>query len=204
MADKSSSSRKQSKESRTDRGRSPPSSSRQNKDRAEKVKHRTPTPHPAKRSSAQLFGPQPPPPPSAVPASVEPRPRATVGQANEPSVSDPVLLGDDDLWDSQNSPRSPAVSPGPAQVPVLAPPDGSAVMSASLPPVPQQAPVVPAVSSLRSAPPVCTVGPPVFTNPVQQTTYGNFSYVAGPTAGLVGVALRAPLAFPTAWPCPGR
>ena len=61
MAEKSSSSRKPpTTDPPSARGRSPPSSSRQSKERAAKVKHRTPTPHPAKRSS-QLFGPLPPP-----------------------------------------------------------------------------------------------------------------------------------------------
>lgn len=62
MADKSSSSRTQpSTESLSGGGRFPPYSSRQSKEKAAEVSHRTPTPHPAKRSSTQLCGPRPPP-----------------------------------------------------------------------------------------------------------------------------------------------
>ena len=194
MSEKSSSTRKPTKESSSGRGRSPPSSSRQSKEKAEKVKTRTPTPHPAKRSAAQLFGPHPPTSSSAVPVSPKPRPRVTVGQTNV-SVSASALVGDDDLWDSQNSPGSPAVSPpGPVPAPASTSSAGPAGVPTQLPATAQPVPGLPVVSSLQSAPPVGHTAPP-FVAPLPPATQG-FSSVAGPPSGMDGAALRAPPPYP--------
>ena len=192
MSDKSSS-RKTSKES--GRGRSPPSSSRQGKERSAKVKARTPTPHPAKRSSSQLFGPHPPPPPPAVPATSDQRSKLTVGQANPVAVADSPTACEDDLWDSQNSPRSPEVSPPrPGRGQISSSPGDPAVMSPPLPPAVLPAPGLPARSSQQ---PALTVGNSGshFVAPLPPATYG-FPPVAGPSTGLDSAPLRVPPPLP--------
>ena len=192
MSGKASSSRKpSSKESESGRGRSSPSS-RQSKVRAEKVKHRSPTPHPAKRSSTQLFGPQPPPSTSAVPVSSEPRPLPVKVGLVKTSVADAAMMGDDDLWTSQNSPRSPAGSPwGSSPVPVSSSPDRPV---AAPEPLASAAPLASGLPA-RGAP-VCTTNLPSHA-PVFPATHALPS-VAVPPTGMTGPALRAPLMTP--WP----